>query len=93
LRVETLNIEHQVLDVTLDARSTAAIRGAALEFVSEINNDLAHLGWRAKGAQNWERTPLMDFKRASAVEVWPAGSCHRATTQCAGHGVAHFKGR
>jgi hypothetical protein len=39
-------------------------------FVTEIKNDVAHLGWRVKGAQNWERAPIMDFRRASAVEVW-----------------------
>ena len=39
-------------------------------FVTEINNDVAHLGWRVKGAQSWERQLLMDFKRASAVELW-----------------------
>jgi len=38
--------------------------------VTEINNDVAQLGWRQKGAPGWERAPLMDFKRASAVEVW-----------------------
>ena len=28
------------------------------------------VGWRVKGAQSWERAPIMDFRRASAVEVW-----------------------
>jgi len=71
LRVETLDIERQVLDVTLDSVGNdlpfAALRSM---FVTEINNDVAHLGWRVKGAQSWERTPIMDFTRASAVEVW-----------------------
>jgi len=71
LRLETLDIERQVLDVTLDSVGAdmpfAALRSM---FVTEINNDVAHLGWRLKGGQSWERTPLMDFKRASAVEVW-----------------------
>ena len=71
LRVETLDIERQVLDVTLDPPVNdlpfAALRSM---FVTEINNDVAHLGWRVKGAQSWERQLLMDFKRASAVEVW-----------------------
>jgi hypothetical protein len=72
LRVETLDIERQVLDVTLDPPVAADMPFAALRsmFVTEINNDVAHLGWRQKGAPNWERLPLMDFKRASAVEVW-----------------------
>jgi hypothetical protein len=71
LRVETLDIERQVLDVTLDP-PVADLPVAALRsmFVTEINNDVAQLGWRVKGAQSWERLPIMDFKRASAVEVW-----------------------
>jgi hypothetical protein len=71
LRVETIDIERQVLDVTLDPIG-ADLPFAALRsmFVTEINNDVAHLGWRQKGAPGWERLPLMDFKRVSAVEVW-----------------------
>jgi hypothetical protein len=60
-----------VLDVTLDPAVNdmpfAALRSM---FVTEINNDVAHLGWRLKGAPTWERSPIMDFKRANAVEVW-----------------------
>jgi len=71
LRVDTLDIERQVLDVTLDPPVNdvpfAALRSM---FVTEINNDVAHLGWRQKGAPSWERSAVMDFKRASAVEVW-----------------------
>jgi len=72
LRVETLDTGKQVLDVALDPAVGGDLPFAALRsmFVTEINNDVAHLGWRVKGAQNWERTPVMDFKRASAVEVW-----------------------
>ena len=72
LRVETLDIERQVLDVTLDPPVGGDLPFAALRsmYVTEINNDVAHLGWRLKGAQSWERSLLMDFKRASAVEVW-----------------------
>ena len=72
LRVEMLDTDKQVLDVTLDPPVGGALPFAALRsmFVTEINNDVAHLGWRQKGAQSWERTGIMDFKRASAVEVW-----------------------
>jgi hypothetical protein len=95
LRVETLDIEHQVLDVTLDAPVNelpfAALRSM---FVTEINNDVAHLGWRVKGAQNWERMPLMDFKHASAVEVW-AGRLvpSRHNTSAPDMVLRDFKGR
>jgi hypothetical protein len=95
LRIETLDIERQVLDVTLDAPVNdvpfAALRSM---FVTEINNDVAHLGWRVKGAQNWERTPLMDFKRASAVEIW-AGRIvpSRHNTSAPDMVLRDFKGR
>jgi hypothetical protein len=72
LRLEKLDIESQVLDVTLDPPVGGDLPFAALRsmFVTEINNDVAHLGWRVKDAKRWERQLLMDFKRASAVEVW-----------------------
>ena len=70
LRQETLDAERQVLDVTLDAVNDLPFAALRSMFVTEINNDVAHLGWRLKGAQSWERAPIMDFRRASAVEVW-----------------------
>jgi hypothetical protein len=72
LRVEKLDTEREVLDVTLDPPVGGGLPFAALRsmFVTEINNDVAHLGWRVRGAPSWERAPIMDFKRASAVEVW-----------------------
>ena len=49
--------ERQVLDVTLEPPVAADLPFAALRsmFVTEINNDVAQLGWRGKGAQSWER--------------------------------------
>jgi hypothetical protein len=70
LRQETLDAERQVLDVTLDPVNDLPFAALRSMFVTEINNDVAQLGWRLKGAQSWERTPIMDFRRASAVEVW-----------------------
>jgi hypothetical protein len=70
LRLETLDAERQVLDVTLDPVNDLPFAALRSMFVTEINNDVAHLGWRMKGAQSWERAPIMDFRRASAVEVW-----------------------
>jgi hypothetical protein len=71
LRLASLDQERQVLDVTLDPPTNdlpfAALRSM---FVTEINNDVAQLGWRVKGAQNWERSAIMGFERASAAEVW-----------------------
>jgi hypothetical protein len=70
LRLETLDQDRQVLDVTLDPVVDLPFAALRSMFVTEINNDVAHLGWRVKGAQSWERAPIMEFKRASAVEVW-----------------------
>jgi hypothetical protein len=72
LRVDKLDVEREVLDVTLDPPVGGDLPFAALRsmFVTEINNDVAHVGWRLKGAPRWERAPILDFARASAVEVW-----------------------
>jgi hypothetical protein len=70
LRLETLDQDRQVLAVTLDPVGDLPFAALRSMFVTEINNDVAHLGWRAKGGQAWERAPIMDFRRASAVEVW-----------------------
>jgi len=72
LRLKALDTEHQMLDVTLDPpvagdRPFAALRSM---FVTETNNDVAHVGWRTKGGTRWERTGIMDFMRANAVELW-----------------------
>ncbi len=72
LRVATLDEERQVLDVTLDPPVGGDMPFAALRsmFVTEINNDVAQIGWRTKDAKSFERMPVMYFKRASAVDVW-----------------------
>ena len=71
VRLRTLDQERIVLDVGLDAvadaRPFAALRSM---FVNESNADVAEVGWRAKGADLWQRAGVMDFKRASAVELW-----------------------
>jgi hypothetical protein len=72
LRLDQLDTEHQSLGVTLDPPVAIDKPFAALRsmFVTETNNDVAHVGWRAKGAGSWERAGIMDFKRANATEVW-----------------------
>ena len=72
LRVATLDAEKQVLDVTLDPPIGGELPFAALRsmFVTDINNDVAQLGWRAAGAHSFARTGVMDFTRAGATEVW-----------------------
>jgi hypothetical protein len=72
LRMDKLDTEHQSLSVTLDPPIAADRPFAALRsmFVTETNNDVAHVGWHENGVPSWQRAPVMDFKRASAVEVW-----------------------
>ena len=72
LRVATLDTDRQALDVTLDPPVGGDLPFAALRsmFVTEINNDVAQLGWRTKTAPGWQRTGIMDFSRASATDVW-----------------------
>jgi hypothetical protein len=70
VRLEALDTDKQALDVTLDPVGDLPFAALRSMFVTEINNDVAQLGWRLKGAQSWERGGIMDFKRASAVEVW-----------------------
>jgi hypothetical protein len=71
LRLDKLDQERITLDVTLSAPVTdgpfAALRSM---FVTEVNSDVAHLGWRAKGSEQWQQAPVMQFKDASAVDVW-----------------------
>jgi len=71
LRVDKLDTERQSLSVMLDPPLSgtpfAALRSM---FVTEINNDVAQIGWRENGLPSWQRAPVLDFKRANAVEVW-----------------------
>jgi len=70
LRLDALDNDRQVLDVTLDPVFDLPFAALRSMFVTDINNDVAQLGWRVKGAQSWERGGIMDFKRTSAVELW-----------------------
>ena len=70
VRLEALDTDRQVLDIALEPVGDLPFAALRSMFVTEINNDVAQLGWRVKGGQSWERTGIMDFKRASAVEVW-----------------------
>jgi hypothetical protein len=71
LRLATLDQERIALEVSLEQgfadRPFAALRSM---FVTEVNADVAQVGFRAKGAQAWRQQPVMDFARADAVELW-----------------------
>jgi hypothetical protein len=72
VRLETIDQERIVLDIGLDPpvggeRPFAALRSM---FVTEVNADVTQIGWRTSGPQSWRHEPVMDFKRARAVELW-----------------------
>jgi hypothetical protein len=71
VRLDALDQERIALDVGLE-RSISGQPFAALRsmFVTEVNNDVAHIGWRSEGAQAWRQEPVMSFGRADAVELW-----------------------
>lgn len=71
LRLDAVDREHIVLDVTLDrviaVRPFAALRSM---FVTETNADAAQVAWRAPGGKAYEVAPIMTFSRADALELW-----------------------
>jgi hypothetical protein len=72
LRLDKLDQERIVLDVALSAPVDAGRPFAALRsmFVTEINADVAHVGWREKDNPVWNEMPVMPFKAARAAELW-----------------------
>jgi hypothetical protein len=72
LRLDKLDEDRIVLDVNFDPRWAGDYPFAALRsmFVTDTNADVAQIGWRAPGAQTWQRAPVMSFDRARAVELW-----------------------
>jgi hypothetical protein len=71
LRLDQLDQERIGLDVALEAPIAggpfAALRSM---FVTEVNADVAQVGWRRKGSPAWRQEPVMAFGRADAVELW-----------------------
>lgn len=39
-------------------------------YVTAFNADVAEVAWRGPGGKVWHQQPVMDFKAASAVELW-----------------------
>jgi hypothetical protein len=72
LRLDALDQERIVLDVALSAPIAAERPFAALRsmFVRDDNADVAKVGWRAKDGAAWLQMPVMDFRSASAAELW-----------------------
>ncbi len=76
IRLDALDQDKIVLDVGLDPAIPAERPFAALRsmFVTDVNADVAQVGWRAKGSQAWRQDPVMAFKQASSVELWAGRS-------------------
>ena len=71
LRLQSLDQDRIALDVTFDsAISGAPFAALRSMFVTEVNADVARVGWRTKDAQAWQQAPVMTFARADAVELW-----------------------
>lgn len=71
LKVAELSEEKISLDVGFDRAIVAPHPFMTMRsmFVTETNSDVAHVVWREKGAQAWQSSPVMDFRRARAVEM------------------------
>ncbi len=93
LRLEKLDIDSQVLDVTLDPPVGGDLPFAALRsmFVTEINNDVAHLGWRVKGAKTLGAAASDGLQaRERGRGLGRAARALAPQHQRAGHGVPGF---
>lgn len=73
VRLDKLDQERIVLDVNLSAPIAEKDRpfaGLRSMYVSEGNSDVSRLAWRGKNGKSFTQTPIMDFTRATASEVW-----------------------
>ncbi len=72
VHLDDLNQDHLVLDASLDAPISDARPFAALRsmFVTEFNADVAHIAWHGDNDKGWRQSPIMNFDRAKASEVW-----------------------
>jgi hypothetical protein len=73
IRLDKLDQERIVLDVNLSApvgEKDRPFAGLRSMYVSEGNSDVSRVGWRAKNGKSVTQTPIMDFTRATAAEIW-----------------------
>jgi hypothetical protein len=73
VRLDKLDQERIVLDVNLSAPVAEKDRpfaGLRSMYVSEGNSDVSRVGWRGKNGKSITQTPVMDFTRATAAEIW-----------------------
>jgi hypothetical protein len=72
LRLDAVDREHIVLAASFDTPIAPPQPFAALRsmFVAETNADAARVAWHTPGGKAWETAPVMDFRRADAIEFW-----------------------
>jgi hypothetical protein len=73
VRLDKLDQERIVLDVNLStpiAEKDRPFAGLRSMYVSEGNSDVSRVGWRGKNGKSITQTPVMDFTRATAAEIW-----------------------
>lgn len=66
------------LDVSLEKPVGGEGVFAALRsmYVSDINNDMARIGWREPGAESWREGSVAEIKRIEAAEIWAGRTVH-----------------
>jgi len=71
LKVAHVDQNRHVVDVTFErpvsGRPFAALRSM---YVTEFNNDVARIAVREKGAKGWREEAIMNFKAATATDIW-----------------------
>ena len=71
VRLARLDETSHELEVTFD-QPIAGLPFAALRsmYVTDVNNDVAHVAVREAGAKGWRQDGIMGFRRATALELW-----------------------
>jgi hypothetical protein len=71
LKLVTIDQHRLGIDVSFDrsmgARPFAMLRSM---YISELNNDVARIAVREKGANRWREDNIMTFGRANATDIW-----------------------
>jgi hypothetical protein len=72
LTLSGVDENRMVLDAVLDKPVIGGKAFAALRsmYVTEFNNDVARVAVREPNAQRWREEHILDFKSASATDVW-----------------------
>jgi hypothetical protein len=72
LRLDTIDVDRQILDIGFDGPMPGGAPFAALRsmYATSFNCDVARTAWRAPGAAAWGESAIMDWKGADATEVW-----------------------